>query len=290
MRTRTAISILSGFALAFGIASARADTILWISDSNDNIGQVDINTQSVVPGSVHNTGQPLTDIGFDTNGNLYGTTFTGLFAINPNTGAATSHGTYSGETGMNALVGSSTSGTLIGGSYLNGNIYAINESNAALSVVKTVSAPGLAGDFASFGSTLYASACSAPQACVSSPTAPDELANVNTGTVVGLFHVGSPTGPTLNQVYGLAYDGTTMYAIDGTEVYSVDPATAVLTPLFDYSLHENGQNLTAASGAAFDGEMEPIPTPTSVPEPASLGIFAAALAGLGFVRRGRRNA
>ena len=69
--------LASTIAVAPMLASvARADTILWIDDANGNIGQVDINTQSVVAGSVQNTGlgTNLTDIAFGTNKVLYGTT------------------------------------------------------------------------------------------------------------------------------------------------------------------------------------------------------------------------
>jgi hypothetical protein len=105
-----------------------------------------------------------------------------LSAINPTIGAATSVGTYSGETGMNALVGSSTTGTLIGGSFSDNNVYAINAATGALSLVKMVSAPS-AGDFALVGSTLYESACAQAAGC--GTTSDDELLNVNTNSVVG---------------------------------------------------------------------------------------------------------
>src|SRR5438105_5877545 len=90
--------------LALGAVEVQAAPILWISDQNQHIGQVDIATQSVVAGSVHSTGQSLTDIGFDSAGNLFGTTFTSLYAINTSTGAATLRGSYANESGMNALV------------------------------------------------------------------------------------------------------------------------------------------------------------------------------------------
>ena len=52
---------VAAVSLSLGAIEAQADTILWISDQNDNIGQVDINTQSVVASSVHNTGQAFHD-------------------------------------------------------------------------------------------------------------------------------------------------------------------------------------------------------------------------------------
>src|SRR5689334_17151107 len=136
--TLSAIQLFAAGAISIliGAAAAQAAPILWISDQNGNIGQVDVATQSVVPGSVHNTGQSLTDIGFDSAGNLFGTTFTGLFAINSTTGAAAPRGTYAGESGMNALVGTTTPGTLLGASFANNNLYTINSANAGLGVNK----------------------------------------------------------------------------------------------------------------------------------------------------------
>jgi hypothetical protein len=77
-------------------------------------------------------------------------------------------------------------------------------------------------------------------------------------------------------VFGLAYDGTTMYAVNGTIVYSVNLTNGVLTELFDYSTAENGQDLGAANGTAFIGEGS-----TATPEPNF--VFFTVLAGLGVV-------
>ncbi|HUC12760.1 MAG TPA: PEP-CTERM sorting domain-containing protein [Stellaceae bacterium] len=256
-------------ALLGGLSSAAyADPIIYISDTSDNIGQVDIATQSVVLGSVHNTGVALTDIAFNSTSAFYGTSFSNFYQINPSTGAATNLGAYTNETGMNAL-GPSGGTSLIGGSFLDTNVYSINPASPTTpTVLKTVSQVS-AGDFAFVGSTLYESAGTLGN--------PDELINVSNNTVVGTFHVGTISGPTLDTVYGLADDGTTLYAVNGTDVYSVDPATAVLTFLFDYSLAENGQDLTDATGSAFIGEG---PTPPTVPEPSTIALLGAGLLGL----------
>jgi hypothetical protein len=170
---------------------------------------------------------------------------------------------------MNALVGTGTVTQLLGASFQNSNVYRINDASAALTVISTAPSTS-AGDLAFAGNVLYG---------IGQSGGPNTLETL-TGAPISqqVMHVGSTSGPTLSNVFGLADDGTTMYAVAGTEVYSVNLANAVLTPLFDYSLNENGQNLTSVTGAAFIGE-----GPTGVPEPATFGLLGVGLLGLGFL-------
>jgi hypothetical protein len=267
-------------ALAAGLLAATpvfAGPVLWISDINGNIGQVDIASGAVVAGSVHNTGLPLTDIGFNSAGTLYATTFGNLYSVDTGTGVATSLGSYGGigGGGMNSLVGGGGV-NLLGSSFTTTQLYSINPASPGAASVVGPAPLTSAGDLAFSGATLYGSG-------IDLSTGDNSLLNFTTDTTVGLFHVGSLAGPTLSAVFGLADDGSTMYAVDGTEVYSVDLADAVLTPLFDYSLNENGQNLTTATGSAFIGEGS-----TQVPEPFSLSLFGTGLAGLAAWRARRR--
>jgi hypothetical protein len=237
----------TALAALFAYSSPSQASTLWISDSSGNIGQVDTTAHDVVAGSVHNTGQALTDIAFDTSGNMFGTTLTGLYGLNPTTGASSSIGTYSGESGMTALVGAS-GGNLIGATSTSPNVYSINETTAGLTKISTTTPWQSAGDLA-YGQNgdLYAS--------IVFQNTFDALWDVTTGTLIGAFFVG---GGALTSVFGLADDGTTMYAVDQTSVYSVNQATGALTSLFDYSLAENGQSLGNATGAAFIAVPAPV--------------------------------
>jgi hypothetical protein len=255
-----------------GVATrAHADTIIYVDDSSGNIGQVDINNGSVVAGSVQSTGQLLTDIAFNSTGTLFGTTDFNLYSINPSTGTTTSIGSYSSDLGMNALVGNGGT-NLLGAGFLTDSVYTINSATGATSTYGPSPAPS-AGDLAFSGSTLYESALD--------PNDNDELVNVTTDSVIGDFHVGSPSGAELTAVNGLADVGPTMYAVDGTEVYSVNLSNAVLTPLFDYSTAENGQDLGAAYGAAAMGGT------AVIPEPSSAFLLPMTLLGVALVARRR---
>ena len=250
---------------------AHADTILWIDDTTGNIGQVDLTTLSVVAGSVHSTGlgSNLTDIGFTQNGTLYGTTFTGLYSINKSTGATTSLGSYGTEGGMNALVGDGAS--LLGAANDSTKIYSINPASPGSPATFATSPADSAGDLAFSGPQLFESGVAI--------NGNDELINVSTDTVIGQFHTTSQSAFT--GVFGLADDGTTMYAVNGNTVYSVNLSTALLTEVLSYS--GNTQGLGIANGTAFANEAS-----NPAPEPSTIAVFGAAIAGLGALRGLRR--
>src|SRR5262245_5509789 len=109
MNTKQLVGVAAATVIVAGTVSANAAN-LWIDDTSGNIGLVNTATGTLVPGTLHNTGQSLTDIGF-IGTQMYGTTFTSLFTINTATGASTLVGTYGGAAGggMNALVGNGSS-------------------------------------------------------------------------------------------------------------------------------------------------------------------------------------
>jgi hypothetical protein len=217
---------------------------------------------------VNNTGQTLTDIGF-IGSQMYGVTFGNLFSIDKATGASTLIGSSFSDGGMNALVGAGAG--LLGASNDSTNIYSISATTAALTSVAT-SPLGSSGDLAFAGGTLFEAA--------SGSNGANQLVNASTGTIVGQFHTTTTSG--FNNVFGLADDGTSMFAVAGTEIFSVDLSSGLLTPVLDYS----GHGLGDANGTAFLAEN------TTVPEPSTWAMMMLGFAGLGFFgyRVSRKNA
>src|SRR5262249_29557416 len=154
---------------------------LWIDDTAGNIGLVDTATGTIVPGTLHPTGQILTDIGF-IGTQMYGTTFTSLFTINTATGASTFLANYGSHarSRINALVRHGS--PPLGAPNAAHTVLHINPANAGLSTFASPPLPS-AGDLAFASGTLYESGVAASGA--------NALVYVSTGTVVGLFHTSS---------------------------------------------------------------------------------------------------
>lgn len=91
-------------ALAVERQSFNQDTpFLWIANSNGLLGFVDRNTGGVEV--VGNMGVTMSDIAFDSKGNLYGLTFNDLYSINKVTAQATLIGPHNqGDWPKNSLV------------------------------------------------------------------------------------------------------------------------------------------------------------------------------------------
>ncbi|MFP5392351.1 MAG: PEP-CTERM sorting domain-containing protein [Gammaproteobacteria bacterium] len=240
-------------ALVIGAASlpAAAAPVLYVNDVNGSLGTVDVATAHV--SIIGNTGQWLTDIAFDPNGNLYGITFNQLFSLNKQTGAATLVGNL--NTSLNSLVFGSD-GTLYGA---NQALYTINTTTGAASLVGSGGAAySSSGDLAFAGGALY---------LTSGPG--DRLIKLDTATGAGT-DVGAVG---YSQVYGLASDdGQHLYGVAGTQVLEINPQTGAGVVVADYA----SQGLWSANGSAFLSEAvtPPVPEPTTG---LMLGVGAACL-------------
>jgi len=149
------LGIAAATFIVAGSVSANASNI-WIDDVNGNIGLVDTATGTIVSGTLHPTGQIFTDIGF-IGSQMYGTTFTGLFTVDRNTGTSVQIGSnYPAAVGngMNALVG--TTNVLLGASNATNTFFNVFPTNATISPAGN-SPLTSAGDLAFVGSTLYES-------------------------------------------------------------------------------------------------------------------------------------
>ena len=234
---------------------------LYIVDTSGEIGAVNLSTDTL--SLLGNSGKALTDIAFTANGNLYGTSFTGLYSVNTTNAAATLIKSYGsvGNSGMDALVGSGS--TLYAASYNTVNLYAIDSSTDAITTLKGATTGGAAGDLAfGPGGVLY-----------------DTLYNGSldkltlSGTTFTSKSVGSLGS---GKVYGLATEGGTTYAVEGTSIYIVDLDTAALTFVYNYG----GHGLGAVSGAAIG--------PLAVPEPRNIWLLLGGLTCVALYRRRAR--
>jgi hypothetical protein len=256
---------------ALSFAAPAYASELVIEDSFGDIG--DVNTATGAVTNLHfvtgTNGQVLTDVAYTSNGNLYGTTLSNLYSLSPTLSNGTATligGAYSGSPLMNALTGNGTS--LLGAGFGSTSIYTINPTTGVASVNSTYNSGGhaSAGDLAFVGTTLYESALCGGIDC---------LVNANTGTVVGNFLLGGIFFT--SDVFGLAYDGTTMWATDGTDIYSVNLANGTLTFDKDFGF----QGLADSSGATT--------ALSSTPIPGALPLFGGGIAVLGLIGRRRKR-
>ena len=102
----------------------------------------------------------------------------------------------------------------------------------------------------------------------------DCLINASTGTVIGDF---SLNGSHFTGLFGLAYDGTTMWATGGTSIYSVNLINGNVA--FDVSFA--GYGLSDANGTTIAVSTTPIP--------GALPLFAGGLSFVGYLTRRRKR-
>jgi len=209
---------------------------MWISDRSGEIGLFNTATGALVAGTLHHTGESLTDIAF-IGDDMYGTTFKGLYAIDDNTGSSTLIGDYTFTDKMNALVGDGSD--LLAASYTSDETYRIDPATRKVYDYADVGYAS-AGDLAFAGSSVYES--------VVKDGAVDGLYDVTAHKLIGTFETNS--GTAVHDVFGLADGGSGMYAVAGTDIYSVNLSNAHLTLLSS----DAASGIGKASGAAFVNE------------------------------------
>lgn len=259
MRSRL-VALATGLSVlvsCHGVGPASAAPILHIHDSANRLGTVDIGTGAVT--IIGNLGaDPITDIAFDPNGNLFGLSFTNLYRINASTAAVTLVGPH-GIPGGNALV-FGTDGTLYGAGFQGTNLFAVNPSTGQGTALGNIGFSS-AGDLAFNSGNLF----------LSSTT--DQLIRITLSGGVSGTAVGSLGFP---EVFGLATDDKgVLFGVSGTRIFSVNTGTGAGTLVLNYA----GSGLGQAGGTSFFTEAGAGPAP-AVPEPSAVMLAAIGLAGL----------
>lgn len=248
-------SLAAAAALALSAGIAQAGPLLYLSTTGNQLGTVDSTTGTV--SLIGSTGTFLTDIAFDSSGQLWGISFGELYKVNKDTGASTLVGSLGSVSGTaNALV-FGADGTL----YMAGNtLYTVNTATGAATSIGAIGYQS-AGDLAFVGGNLYMAALG---------TSDDILVEINTSTGAGSL-VGSIGTPS---VFGLATpDNVNLFGVAGTNLLSINTTTGAGTVVAGFT--PSGVLLGNAAGSAFFAEAGAVPVPATYGLVA-LGLFAAA--------------
>ncbi len=234
--------------------AAQAGPLLYLSTTTNQLGTVDSTTGAV--SFIGNTSVFLSDIAFDSSGQLWGISFGALYKVDKDTAATTLVGNLGSVSGTaNALV-FGADGTL----YMAGNtLYTVNTGTGAASAIGSIGFQS-AGDLAFVGSTLFMAASSSDLISIDVAT--------GAGTAVGAMGV--------SNVFGLATpDNVNLFGVAGSNLLSVNTTTGAASVVAAFN--PAGVLTGAAAGSAFFAEAGAVPVPATYGLVA-LGLFAAAAA------------
>lgn len=260
MQNQKALAAVAASMLVFATNVVAGD-LLWLSDTSNMLGTVDVETGSV--SLVGNTGVFLSDIAFSPSGDLYGISFSNLYSVNKVTAAITLIGAHGMTSSPNALVFDSDGTLYAAGS----SLYTLNTATGASSLVGAIGFQS-SGDLAFVNSKLYLSA-----------TGGDRLVEVNPNTGQGSL-IGSIGFP---NVYGLATpDNVSLFGLSGNSVIAIDATSGAGSFLADFS---PSGTLGIAAGSAFFSEATP-----PIPEPSTSALFVVGVSAILACARRRTTA
>ena len=257
---RTPVPVLLSLVCCLAAGSASAAPIMYVHDQDGVLGTVDVESGATT--TIGSMGVVMTDIAFDPLGNLFGISFTGLYAIDHLTASAAFIGNHS-IAGGNALV-FGADGTLYGAGNSSTNLYTLDAATGASTSVGNMGFLS-GGDLAFNMGSFYLASSSAQLVSVNPAT--------GAGTLIGDFGV--------SNVFGLATgDDGVLYGVAGTSIFTVNPLTGAGVNPVSFA----GQGLSNAFGQSFLSEAGAL---AAVPDGASSLLLAAM--GLGAVLLAQRR-
>ena len=217
---------------------------IWVTDSAGVLGYVNVSTgEQTVVGDM---GTVMTDIAFDSTGNLYGITFGDLYAIDRETAVATLIGTHNDGTGVKNSLVFGADNTLYAAW---DGLYTIDVTTGVSTVLGNAGTSyHSSGDLAFVDGDLY----------MSSSAAGEDDSLVILDTVDGSASVVGSMG--IAPAYGLSNNKKALYSVAGTGIYTTDAETGESTLVSNYEAvdaepsEEPVVTLGIAYGTAFYGE------------------------------------